>query len=161
LIPLKNKFTLVMFVHPQCPCSRASLEELNVIMTSQRAADATAYVAFIKPAGTNARWIHTYSWDRAGEIPNVTRYVDNDGKEARRFGAETSGDCLLYDFQGRLEFVGGITSSRGEEGDNVGCESVLGVLAGDKVSWREHPVFGCALTDAPVANASANQGRTP
>src|SRR5262245_16749203 len=29
-----SRATLVMFVHPQCACSRASLEELNVLMKS-------------------------------------------------------------------------------------------------------------------------------
>jgi len=161
LVHVKSDFTLVMFVHPQCPCTHASLEELNVIMTSEQARHAMAYVAFIKLSGTNDQWIHTYSWGRASEIPNVTRCVDYEGREAHRFGAKTSGDLFLYDPSGHLEFAGGITSARGEEGDNTGRQAVLGLLAGESVRWQDHAVFGCALFDSSPASASANQDTKP
>ena len=161
MIPLKGEFTLVMFVHPQCPCTRASLNELNVIMNSAQARRTMAYVAFLSPASTDEKWLHTYSWNRAGQIPGIMRYVDYGGVEAHRFGALTSGDFLLYDAQGHLQFCGGITSARGEEGDNVGRESVLRLLAGKLAPWQNHAVFGCALLDAPAPSTRPEQGGTP
>ena len=49
---------------------------------------------------------------------------DDDGAEARRFGAETSGQTLLYDARGALAFSGGITGARGHAGDNAGRASL-------------------------------------
>jgi len=161
LAHVKSDFTMVMFVHPQCPCTHASLEELNVIMNSRQAGHAMVYVAFVSPSGADAQWTQTYSWYRASQIPGVTRYLDYDGKEAHRFGAKTSGDLFLYGSNGHLEFAGGITPARGEEGDNTGRQAVLGLLAGETIRWRDHAVFGCALFDACPASASANQVTKP
>ncbi len=53
---------------------------------------------------------------------------DDDGAEAKRFGAETSGQTLLYDERGTLAFSGGITGSRGHAGDNAGRASLLALI---------------------------------
>lgn len=158
---LNGDFTLVMFVHPQCPCSRASLDELNVIMNSADARRSKAYAVFVSPPSTDEHWLHTYSWERAGQIPGVLRYVDHGGVEAHRFGAQTSGDLLLYDGRGQLEFRGGITSARGAEGDNIGRQSVLRLLAGSPVPWQTHAVFGCALLDSPALGKHPKQDTKP
>ena len=42
-------------------------------------------------------------------IPGVTTIVDRDGTQASLFGAETSGQVVLYDSHGELKFRGGIT----------------------------------------------------
>src|ERR1041384_2637503 len=42
--------TLVMFVHPRCPCSRASLGELARLMTAYHER-LTCHVLFLQPAG--------------------------------------------------------------------------------------------------------------
>ena len=45
--------TLVMLAHPRCPCTRASLEELAVLMT-RLGGRLDAHVLFVKPSGTSA-----------------------------------------------------------------------------------------------------------
>ena len=147
--------TLVMFVHPQCPCTRASLSELNLIM-QRRPVAAAVHLVFMRPHGAPSDWEATASWDQAGHIPNATRVIDGDGQEAKRFGAMTSGQLLVYDAQGERRFAGGITGSRGHEGDNAGREAVLELLA------REAPtrtvsfaVFGCGLWGSSVARSGA------
>ena len=72
---------------------------------------------------------------------------DADGVEAARFGAKTSGQALLYAADGRLLFHGGLTPSRGHEGDNEGLRRVTAILDG-KAARDESPVFGCSLRDA-------------
>src|SRR5687768_13165432 len=44
-----GKFTLVMFVHPECPCSRASLEELGKLLT-RCSGSIHPQVVFFEPA---------------------------------------------------------------------------------------------------------------
>ena len=88
--------TLVMFVHPHCPCTRASLGELEVLM-ARVPGRVSAHVVVLKPVGTATNWEKTDLWSTASSIPGVTVYVDIAGVEARRFHAETSGQTLLYD----------------------------------------------------------------
>ena len=47
--------TLVMLVHPRCPCSRASLEELDRLMAHIPGV-LLAHVVFVKPAGLPEDW---------------------------------------------------------------------------------------------------------
>jgi hypothetical protein len=73
---------------------------------------------------------------------------DDGGVEARRFGVKTSGTVLLYSALGRLLFHGGITGSRGHEGDNYGITRLAAALrggAGDTAVPVVSRVFGCAL----------------
>jgi hypothetical protein len=77
-----------MFVHPECPCTRAGLAELAVIA-------------------------------RSSDNASIQRYT------------------------------GGITGSRGHEGDNVGRQTVERIVAGSTDLDRAHAVFGCALGVEP------------
>src|SRR5215470_12024 len=146
IAPVPGRHTLVMFVHPKCPCTRASMSELNVIMNAERA-HTSAFVVFLRPEGVDESWERTDTWDAAGNVPNAVRLVDRDGVEADRFGAQTSGHVVLYDPMGRLLYSGGITDSRGHVGDNMGRRSVLELLAAGAASPGTHAVFGCALHD--------------
>jgi|SRR5665213_198185 len=136
--------TLVMFAHPQCPCTRASMEELNRLLARCRG-QAAAHVFFFKPEIFSNDWTRTDLWRSASSIPGVTVHEDSDGKQARLFGAETSGYVLLYDTHGQLLFKGGITGSRGHAGDNAGENAIVSLLAGEKASLKQTPVYGCSL----------------
>jgi hypothetical protein len=150
-----NRLTLVMFAHPHCPCTRASLGELEQLM-SDRPGTIAAQVWFIEPAGMTEDWTDTDIWRQAAAIPGVTVHVDAAGTEARRFHADTSGQTLLYDNKGHLQFGGGITLSRGHAGDNPGL-SALEALAGRlPADVSETPVFGCALFEPNCAAGQTN-----
>jgi hypothetical protein len=140
--------SLVMFVHPRCPCSRASLAELGGIMERNQGKLA-AQVLFVAPPGTGKEWSHTRLWKVASEIPGVTVSADRDGMEAKRFGATTSGHVVLYDANGTLVFSGGITASRGHVGENAGARQVLNLLNG-RVGAEPTPVYGCSLDNRQV-----------
>ena len=139
--PASPKATLLVFVHPQCPCSRATLEELARIMVLRNRVEGRVY--FLEPAGT--RWPKTDLYESASRIPGVRVFSDPNGGIAQQFGARTSGQSLLYDAGGHLVFSGGITAGRGHVGANDGLESVLALLSGDTPRHRTAPVFGCAL----------------
>ncbi|HLG17970.1 MAG TPA: RedB protein [Blastocatellia bacterium] len=142
-----DRATLVMLAHPHCPCSRASIDELSLLMTRGQGR-VTAYVLFVRPAGLPDGWEKSDLWHSAAAIPGVNVLSDAGGVEARRFQATTSGDVVLYDSQGRLLFSGGITGSRGHSGDNVGRSSIVALLTQGTAERTQTFVFGCPLLDS-------------
>lgn len=136
--------TLILFAHPHCPCTRASLEELNRLLARSQGAVA-AHVVFYRPSEFPTNWTRTDLWHSAAALPGVSVREDVDGQLARRLGAETSGYVLLYDPQGQLLFKGGITESRGHAGDNVGEDSIIALLAGKSGALDQTLVYGCSL----------------
>ncbi|MDB6139663.1 MAG: redB [Verrucomicrobiaceae bacterium] len=137
---------LVMFAHPRCPCSSASIGELATLMARCQGR-LGAQVWFFQPAGETEEWARTDLWRSAATIPGVTVHVDSEGIEARRFNAETSGQVALYSQAGSLLFQGGITLSRGHSGDNPGSDAIEALLCHQFSGPVQTPVFGCALTD--------------
>ncbi len=140
--------TLVMFAHPKCPCSRASLNELALLM-SHTQGRARALIGFWTPEEADASWAQGGLWDRAQELPGVTPFIDRGGAEAKRFGVHTSGKVLLYDTAGVLRFAGGVTSSRGHEGDNAGRDALEALLLKGQTEQPVAAVFGCGLDSKP------------
>lgn len=136
--------TLIMLLHPQCPCSRASLHEL-VELISRSSGKLDARILFVQPPNAPAHWLDGSLWRQAGAIPDVTVSIDKDGHDAAIFGASTSGQVLVYDAAGTLRFSGGITDGRGHEGDNPGLLSILSLLREGKSSVTATPVYGCSL----------------
>src|ERR1700742_5212006 len=89
IVPSQDLPTLVMLSHPHCPCTRASIEELNRLMAHAQGR-VIAYVLFLKPAGSSADWEKTDLWRSAARIPGVYVIPHDDGIEARHFHAVTS-----------------------------------------------------------------------
>ncbi|HEX8846493.1 MAG TPA: hypothetical protein VF791_17730 [Pyrinomonadaceae bacterium] len=138
--------TLIMLVHPHCPCSRASIGELAAIMAHCQGR-LKAYVLFLKPTGFSDDWEKTDLWRSAASIPGVQTFVDNGGAEARRFHAATSGQTILYGADGRLLFSGGITAARGHSGDNAGRNAIVSLVNAGSAESADTAVFGCPLFD--------------
>ncbi|HRH45202.1 MAG TPA: hypothetical protein PKY82_26425 [Pyrinomonadaceae bacterium] len=137
---------LLIFFHPQCPCSRATLAELVRLLNSHENS-IEIHIIFYKPASEPDEWVKTNIWRQASTIPGVTISVA-DENEIKRFGAITSGQTLLYDKEGNLIFSGGITNGRGHEGNNPGEKSIETFLQTNQITVSENPVFGCAITDS-------------
>jgi len=154
-----NRPTLVMFVHPRCPCSRASLDELAVLSHQRETFRPT--IVFVVPPGFDADWAQTDLWRSAKSIPDAIVVVDPTGIEAARFQASTSGETLLYDTTGRLLFHGGLTASRGHRGESAGRDAVERHLAGLQGGNRESPVFGCSLRRSCCTHAEVSPPETP
>jgi hypothetical protein len=104
-----------------------------------------AYVLFAKPTNFPNDWEQTDLWTSAAGIPGVTVVRDDDRVEARCFHAATSGQTILYDKDGTLQFSGGITAGRGHEGVNHGRSAIVSLLTANEADYRQTPVFGCAL----------------
>ena len=144
ITPDSQRDTLIMFAHPQCPCTRASMEELNRLLARCRG-QVAAHVMFFKPETFSKDWMQSDLWRNAAAIPDVAVHEDSNGTQARLFGAETSGYVLLYDAQGQLLFKGGITGGRGHIGDNAGENAIASLLAGQAANSKQTPVYGCSL----------------
>jgi hypothetical protein len=143
--------TLVLFVHPRCPCSRATIGELERLMAHCQGR-VNAHIFFLQPAGMTAKWTETDTWRAAELIPGVTVHRDEAGREARLFGAVTSGDTALYDAQGRLAFHGGITDARGHAGDNTGEDALQALIFGATPQSTSAPTYGCSLFECTPAD---------
>ena len=142
--------TLLMFVHPQCTCSRASLESLARLqaeVAGRSAAETVVMVAAARSMGDD--WTRGALWQQAAAIPGVRVVADLDGREAARFGAATSGQSLLYGADGHLLFSGGLTPARGHAGDSAGLAALRGLLLDQPAGDARAAVFGCPLHDRP------------
>src|SRR5438093_1032107 len=111
LVRVSGQPTLVLVAHPQCSCTVATLGELAEALARADVRPKT-YVVFLKPQGFSNEWVESDLWQTASRLPGVTVLRDEDGREAQRFGAATSGQTFLYDAQGTLVFSGGITGAR-------------------------------------------------
>lgn len=143
LLAAADKPTLLMFIHPRCACSRASLAELERVLLRVGEAAKTYVVVH---SDTDVM-IDTDITQKAAHLPNVVMVADAAGREAARFLASTSGHTLLYSAQGNLVFSGGLTNTRGHEGPSFGQEHLLSALSA-QVSARKHAeIFGCSLKE--------------
>jgi hypothetical protein len=134
--------TVVMAVHPRCPCTRASIEEL-ARLAARVGSRARIAALFFDPGNRGSDWIESGLWSSARAIPGVECIRDTGGAEIRRFGVETSGQVLVYDAAGALVFRGGITGARGHAGDNAGRSAVEAWILEGRSTASSTPVFGC------------------
>ena len=153
----RDRATLVLFAHPQCPCTRASLAELARLL-ARFDGRLSADVVFLRPSDVGAAWDGSDLWRTASAMPGVTAVRDDDGVEAVRFRATTSGAAVLYDARGRLLFSGGLTSARGHEGDSAGLQRISSLLRTGQADRSDAPVYGCSLAlGARSARASLKE----
>jgi hypothetical protein len=142
-----DKATLLMFLHPHCPCSDASVSELERI-AARVGTPCDVVVVFVVPRGSPDGWEQTRLWRRASALPATTVFTDLNGVEARRFGALTSGVSMVYNAGDALTFHGGVTPARGHEGDNAGKASAECCLRGNDAHDPSSCVYGCPLEGA-------------
>ena len=146
--------TLLIFVHPQCPCTFASLAELERVV-GQSGSSLETIVILNAPAEKLEEWMQTAVANRAKGISGAKIVVDGDGKLSAKFRVTVSGQCLLYSPNGQLLFQGGLTASRGHEGESLGQSILIHMIAHpepDALSnqqVREVPVYGCELIISP------------
>ena len=110
-------------------------------------------IVFTLPKGVAPHWEQGELWQEATTIPGVHVITDQDGREAERFGVKGSGHVLLYQPSGRLVFSGGITPSRGHEGDNPGRSAVINLVLDGRSPVNQTPVYGCPLLELPTSSS--------
>lgn len=142
LAPAHTRPTLLLWLHPLCPCGRASLGELAHLLDG-REARVNAFVVLVTPE--DAGWADGELAEEAQAIPGVVLVRDPGAHEALRFGALTSGQVLAYDSGGALVFRGGITPARGHAGESLGRSTLETWLDTEVAPVPALPVFGCRM----------------
>jgi hypothetical protein len=152
LVPATDKANLVLFAHPQCPCTRASMAELAHLAV-ELGGRAQIHVVLVRPKETDPGFEDGTIADRAAAIAGARVMVDDGGIEAERFGAKTSGATVLYTRSGQLAFSGGLTTARGHEGRGPAEDRIVSVVNGDaKKPFETAPTFGCELDEPRTAS---------
>lgn len=157
----ERRATVLMFLHPRCPCSRASVQQFGALVHELEDRLA-AWVFLYQPAGASEAWGQGELVASVKALRGVRVLTDPEGSWARRFGVITSGGVLVYDRAGELRFSGGITPLRGHTGDSLGGRAIRAIAAGDEsAGLRTAPIFGCPLFDEgrEGLNTGAEGGR--
>jgi len=139
----EQELTLLMFLHPRCPCTRASLHELEQVLREAGQPGATFVV--YQPRAGDATWQTSPLLDVIRALPEAKIVWDQQGQITKKFGAVTSGQVQLYRPSGECLFNGGITRLRGHEGTNAASEQLLAALQGKPSALAPTAVYGCAL----------------
>lgn len=139
-----TRYTLVVVAHPKCPCTHATVSELARMMTDLRGS-VGVFMLFVRGEARAPGWQETELWRRAAAIDGVELVDDFEGREAARFGAHTSGATLLFSPEGELLFSGGITPTRGHEGNSVGKRRIVELVRRRHTDRPASDVFGCDL----------------
>jgi hypothetical protein len=140
--------TMLVFLHPKCPCSRATMSELERIWVLHSEQDkSSARLEFVVPVPPDAAndWLSTDTVEQAKRLDGATLVFDPGGVEAKRFGAIASGTVMWFDPAGDCLYAGGVTDGRGHEGGNAGRDSVEQLMRGEAPSEQSLPAFGCRL----------------
>lgn len=133
---------LVMFLHPGCACSKASLAELGRLLAE--APELSVQLVFMRTPKLEKLFKENPLISKAKTLPRTEIIFDEHGEEAKVFGAETSGHSFFYNEKSELVFNGGLTMARGHEGESVGKDSILAYFKGQK-SIKDSTVFGCDI----------------
>lgn len=140
----EDRPTVIMFAHPHCPCTKASMAELTRL-AAELEGRAAVQVVLVRPTGTDEGFEDGDVRDRARRVPGARLVIDDHGREAERFHARTSGSVVVYGAAGQLLFSGGITTARGHEGRAHASDQILALVAGSTLQTASAPTFGCAL----------------
>jgi len=150
-----DRFTLVVALHPECPCSRATAEQIDRLAAA-RPGRIAMHALFLDTETAGAKPEESHLWKRVAAIPGAT--VNKGRGEAWCGGAAflTSGEICLFAPDGALRYHGGITESRGHVGNGSSYDAVLAVIDGrtaESAAVAGAPVFGCSLVDPVKAEA--------
>lgn len=139
-----RKPQLLLFVHPKCSCSVASLTEFSKLARAI-GAKAVVRIIFSQPKGMKDQVENSDLWKQAKDYSGIDLIADREGGEQFIFGVKTSGETILFDENGKKIFHGGITPSRGHEGDSKGQDYILSWFKGLRKERNTASVYGCGI----------------
>lgn len=142
-----DRATVVVAIHPRCPCANTTLEELRGVLDHAGEGVRTTAL-FVLPAAAPEGFERGEAWDRCATLPGVERRTIREA-DASGLGPRTSGHVLAFGPRGDLLFDGGITLGRGHAGDNDGRRALAAALAEGRADAARFDVFGCGLFDRP------------
>jgi hypothetical protein len=135
---------IVLFAHPFCPCTKATLSELEESL-SRLPANVAVAVVFVTVGLPPAEVSASPLMAMARSLPHVTVKQDDAGHLACSYGATVSGETFFVDSRGRVLYHGGLTPARGHQGDATGQTLLEQVARGKREGPCAAPIFGCSL----------------
>jgi hypothetical protein len=148
-VPAEADTRIIVFAHPYCPCTRATLDQLDQSLT--RFPHNTFVRVVFTTAGLHGRDIAESGLVAfARRMPRVDVYLDETAEETLRFQARVSGEVLAFDRSGNCQFHGGLTSGRGHRGESTGQRQLERVAVGDSTAPFIGPVYCCVLPSGTV-----------
>jgi len=136
-----DRVRLLLAVHTMCPCSSATLKNiLGLSQTERNRLDITIVVT--GPGATPNSSAQNVCLARSIQGANLV--FCSESEAVRIYHARTSGQAFIYALSGKLVFSGGLTESRGTQGDSVGMNALHLAIQG-KACPATAPVYGCAL----------------
>lgn len=143
-----QKPTMVLAVHPKCPCTVATCRELaRLLLRAHRPVKIYALVFTPSPNPDGEEWFNSPTMSDLKRVPLLEMIKDENGELAQSFGMSTSGDIRLYSSNRHLLFAGGITASRAHEGECAATDKLFSRIRGESSQYFEYPVFGCPITE--------------
>lgn len=135
--------TLILFYHPHCPCTKTTARNLQRLL--KQVPDDYRFLSFaFAPDAVADEWIESATTSMVQQM-GAEVIVDRGGDRADEFGAKTSGHVLVYDPKGKLTFSGGVTASRGHEGECQATHELKRRLVRSSKEIFYWPVFGCSI----------------
>ena len=135
--------SLYVFLHPNCSCSTATVNELKRLLHSIEVKPLVNI--YFADVGDKEGIQQSSLWNSVSSIDGVKLLIDDDNEVIDLMGQKTSGNIVLYDEMGHLKFNGGITSSRGHEGDSKGKLKLQALLRGENENAITINTYGCGL----------------
>lgn len=140
-----NRPEILVFLHPKCGCSQATLRNLETMLPE--IGEKAVVKLVLNDLGDPKLLEESRAFSTAKTLKNITLVVDHNGFETNAFEVKTSGQVMLYDESGRLVFAGGLTPFRGHEGVSEGELSIVKWLNQRDMTWKTTSVFGCAMKE--------------
>jgi hypothetical protein len=140
--------TLLVFLHPKCSCSKATVVELEKLLPTLEGVDVK--VVMNVPAGRDLSWSSGDLKDQVSPLKYVTIVNDMGGAEALRFHASTSGHAMLIDAQKNLIYSGGLTPGRGHVGETQGHTVIRKWARTKNQTSTIEKIFGCDIFGVQV-----------
>ncbi len=141
--------TLVMVLHPRCPCSRASVQQVASMMNTTN--PPKCIFLFYTPSIFAKGWEKTDIWNQASEIPDSVLISDIDGRETKTSEHPHPDRPTFFDRQGFLRYSGGLTEGRGHQGECRNLEAAIKALNDSHKPTTFGAVYGCPVVDSRKA----------
>ncbi len=138
-------WTFVLTAHPECPCTRATADQLLRALDGADPADRLLVLA--RADDTNDLGV----LEPLRRLSNTTFIADPDASLSADFGGLTSGYLVAFDPGGRTAFAGGLTPRRGMVGPSTGFEAVRALIENKGSVAERAEVFGCPLCEHDAA----------
>ena len=143
-VPGAGQVRIVMALHPKCPCTRRSLDELQSLLGIAPEKTHCTFLVGL-PSSKSKTWMDTDTVATASGLPNVDIITDQDSARAKSLGLSRSGESLVINDAGQVVFQSGITAGRSCKMRNPSSDAVSEFLLHGTCPAITTPMFGCPL----------------